>query len=327
VAGVASVGAYVGSPTYHALNKVKLGGAGGWDYLFVDSPMRRLYISRGTHVMVMDVDTGKLVGDIGDTPGVHGVAVSKNGRGFTSNGRDDTVTVFDRTTLKTITKIPVGKRPDAIMYDPISNRVFTFNAGTRDATAIDANTLKVVGSVPLDAKPETPVYDGHGNVYVALEDKNSVGEFDARTLKITRTVSLSPGEEPSGMSIDRKNGYLFPTCSNGQMPIVSTKAWKVVARPQIGQGPDAGGFDPKYGYAFSSNGQDGTITVVQEMPDGSFAVKQTVKTMVSARTMAMDEKTHRIFLACADVQPPATAGGRPRMVPDSFGVLVVVPHG
>jgi DNA-binding beta-propeller fold protein YncE len=319
------------SPTYKLTQVIKLGGEGGWDYLSVDPAGGRLYISRGTHLMVVDTRTNAVVGDIPGTAGVHGAAVApKHGMGFTSNGRDNTMTMFDLRTLKAVKQIPVGQRPDAIIYEPVSDRVFTFNAGTSDATAVDASTGAVVGSIPLGGKPEFPAVDGRGRLFVNIEDKNQIDELDPKTLKVTNTWSIAPCEEPSGLAIDAKHHLLFAVCSNQMMAVLDYKTGKLVASPKIGNGPDAAGFDPAFGTAFSSNGQDGTVDVVAKDSSGQWNVVQTVKTRKSARTMTLDPKTHKIYLVSADFLAPTTppaAGQRQRrqMVPGSFTLLVLEP--
>jgi YVTN family beta-propeller protein len=315
-------------PKYAVTDKWQVGGDGGWDYLTADSANRRLYVSRGTHVMVIDMDSGKVVGDIPNTSGVHGVAVSeKDGLGFTSNGRDNTATVFDIKTLKVMGSIPVGQRPDAIVYDKGSDRVFTFNGGGGDATAIDAHTQKVVGTVKLDGRPEFAASDEHGTMFVNIEDKGEIERFDARTLQVTAKWPLN-AESPSGLAIDAKHHLLFSVCDGSVMPVSDGMAGKVIATAKIGDGPDAAGFDPKWDLAFSSNGQTGTLTIAKRQKDGTY-VTEDVQTAVSARTMALDTKTHRVFLASAQMQPPAAdapAGQRRRqMVPGSFTIIVVGP--
>jgi YVTN family beta-propeller protein len=313
---------------YHLLQKVILGGEGGWDYLTVDPDARRLYISRGTHVMVVNADTYKVVGDIPNTNGVHGIAFApKLGRGFTSNGRDNTVTVFDLKMLKTIGSAPTGDRPDAILYDPASNRVFTFNGGSNDATAIDAATGKAAGTIPLGGRPEFAAADGKGMVYDNIEDKGEVVAIDAKTLTVKKRWPLAPLESPSGLAIDAKNRRLFAVCDGQKMAVINADTGKVVATPAIGSGPDAAGFDPGTGLAFSSNGQDGTLTVVREDSPASYRVAQVVPTQAGARTMALDPKTHRVFLVTA-MPGPATPGAPPwrrSYVPGTFTLLVVGP--
>ena len=277
---------------FRVVKKITLGGEGGWDYLTVDSGARRLYISRGTHVMVVDADSGQAVGDLPDTAGVHGIAiVSELNKGFTSNGRDNSVTVFDLKTLKTIKKIPVGKNPDAIIYDPASKRVFTFNGRSNDATAIDAAAETVAGTIALDGKPEFAVSDGKGHVFVNIEDKSEITDFDSNKLKVLSNWPLAPGEEPSGLAFDSKHRRLFSVCSNKTMVIVNADNGKVVATVPIGGGVDAAGFDADRNLIFSSNGE-GTLTVIREDSPEKFAVVETTSTQRGARTMTFDPKTH-----------------------------------
>ncbi len=313
-------------PGYKLDKKFTIGGEGGWDYLTMDSAARRLYITRGTHVTVVDADAGKVVGEIGGTTGVHGVAlVPESNHGYTSNGGDNSVTVFDLKTLKEIAKIKVGTRPDAILYDPGSARVFTFNAGSKDATAIDIKTEKVAGTVKLEGKPESAVADEKGTVYVNIEDKNQVVAFDARELTVKNRWDLEGCDEPTGMAMDRASRRLFVTCHNDKMAVLDADTGKIIATPAIGKGTDYCVFDPETKLAFSSNG-DGTLTVVQEESPDKFTVVANVKTEPGARTMALDSKTHSIYL-CTAKQKPAPAGqgqrGRRSFEPNSFVVLVV----
>ena len=314
-------------PAYHVEKRYTVGGEGGWDYLLCDAASRRLYLSRGSHVMVVNVDNGKVVGDIADTPGVHGVALApKLGRGFTSNGGDSTVTVFDLKTLKPIKRVHVGDRPDAIFFDPNTNRVFTCNGGSADTTAIDANTLIVAGTVPLGGRPEAGASDGRGHVFINIEDRSEVARIDAKSLKLLNHWSLSPGEEPSGFAIDIAHHRIFSTCHNSMMVVLDSETGKVVATPAIGDGTDASGFDPATGLAFSSNG-DGTLTVIKEVDANHFAVQENVQTERGARTMALDLKTHAVYLATAKSDPTPPAPDAPRRfrryLPGSFAVLVV----
>lgn len=316
------------APKYHLIKKISVPGNDGWDYLFLDSDGRRLYISRGTHVDVVDVDKGALVGTIPDTNGVHGVAVdTKSGRGFTSNGRSNSVTIFDLKTLKKIGEVTVDTGPDAILFDPSTERVFTFNGRAQSATVIDAVTGKVVGTIPLGGRPEAAVADGQGHVYDNLEDKNSIASIDAKTLKVDNTWSLEPGDGPSGIAMDAKNRRIFSVCSNGKMTVMNANTGKLVATPAIGQGPDAAAFDAEKQLAFSPNGRDGTVTVLRETDPDHYDVVATLPTQAGARTMALDEKTHHIFTVTAQpapVDPNAPAGGRGRgrrYVPGTFVVL------
>jgi YVTN family beta-propeller protein len=317
-----------GPSGYHVVKKSVLGGEGGWDYLTVDSRARRVYISRGTHVMVVDADSGALVGDIPKTNGVHGIAiVSDRDKGFTSNGRDNSVTIFDLKTLQALGSVPVGKNPDAIIYEPASKRIFTFNGASHDTTAIDAKTGTVVGTIALGGKPEFAVSDEKGHVFVNIEDKNEIIQFDPNKLAIENHWSIAPGEEASGLAIDRKHRRLFAVCSNKLMVVLNADTGKVVTTLPIGAGTDAAGFDPETGLAFSSNG-DGTLTVVHEDAPDKFSVVENVPTQVRARTMTLDPKTHQVYTVTAEFgpAPPATAQQprpRPPMVPGTFTLIML----
>jgi DNA-binding beta-propeller fold protein YncE len=297
----------------------------------VDDSAHRLYLSRSNRVMVVNSETGAVAGEIANTAGVHGIALDpKLNRGFTSDGGDNTVTAFDLKTLKETGRVSVGNRPDAILFDPASNRVFTFNGGSHDATAIDASSEKVVGTVELGGRPEFAVSDGKGTIFVNIEDKSEIVAFDAKTLSVKNRWSLSPGEGPSGLSMDRAHRRLFSVCDNGMMVVMDADSGRVVATPAIGKGPDASAFDPKSGIAFSSNGQDGTLTLVHEATPDKFDVAANVPTQTGARTMALDPKTHQIYLVTAKFAPPSateanTPRRRPSMIPGSFVVLVFGP--
>jgi DNA-binding beta-propeller fold protein YncE len=312
-----------GSSGYHVVRTIAVAGDEGWDYFTVDSDARRLYVTRGTHVVVLDADSGSVVGNIPDTPGVHGVALASDlGRGFTSNGRANNVTIFDLKSFKTIGTIKVGAGPDAIVYDPSSNRVFTMNAQSEDTTAIDGGTGVVVGTLPLGGKPEFVVADGKGSIFVNIEDKSELVEFDPQKLTVVHRWPLTPCEGPSGLAIDQKNRRLFAGCDNKMMAIVNADTGKVIATPAIGQGVDANAFDPETAFAFASNGE-GTITVVHEDSPDKFSVVDNVPTKRSARTMGLDLKTHNIYLPAADFDPPAPGERRGKMKPHSFVLLVV----
>ena len=312
---------------YHLLKKIQIGGEGGWDYLFADADAHRLYVSHATKVVVIDTESGNKIGEIPDTKGVHGIAVAeKLGKGFTSNGRDDSVTIFDLKTLKRLSDVKVGKNPDAIIYDAASNHVFTFNGGSSDTTVIDADSGKVAGTIALGGKPEFATVDGKGTVFVNIEDKSEVAQIDAKKLVVKTRWSIAPGEEPSGMAIDQKNHRLFIVCGNKKMIVLNAETGKVVADLPIGDGTDAAGFDPNTKLAFSSNGE-GTLTVVREDSADKFSVVETVTTQRGARTMTLDTKTDRIYLATAAFgETPAPTAERPRprpsIVPDSFVILV-----
>ena len=325
LASAASHAAPAALSPYHLLQKVTLGGEGGWDYLTLDAASRRLYISRGSHVMVVNADTYKVVGDIPNTDGVHGIALAPGlGRGFTSNGQANTVTIFDLKTLKALGAAPTGDRPDAILYEPVTQRVFTFNGGGNSATAIDAATGKVVGTIPLGGRPEFAAADGKGLVYDNIEDKGEVVAIDAKTLTIKHRWPLAPLASPSGLAIDARSRRLFAVCDGRKMAVVSADTGKVVATPAIGDGPDAAAFDPGTGLAFSSNGQDGTLTVIQEAAPDSYRVVETVPTSAGARTLTLDTKTHRVLLVTAKPGPaaPGTPPWRRSYVPGTFTLLV-----
>jgi YVTN family beta-propeller protein len=308
---------------YKIIKKIELGGDGGWDYLTMDSDSGRLYISRGTRVQVVDVEMGKLVGEVADTKGVHGIALApKHKKGFTSNGQDASVTVFDPATLKETGRIKVGMGPDGIIYDPATDQVFTFNARSQDATAIDAASNAVAGTVKLGGKPESAVADEKGMVYVNIEDKNEIAVVDAKKLEVKSRWALGEGKRAVGLAMDRAKRRLFCSCGNEKMVILDADDGKVLATLPIGRGTDYAVFDPGVGLAFSSNG-DGTLTVVGEK-DGKYHVVDNVKTQQGARTCALDTKTHNIYLATARFKKAAEGQkGRPGMEPNSFVILVV----
>jgi DNA-binding beta-propeller fold protein YncE len=321
--------AFAGSaPGFRVINTYKLGGEAGWDYLTAEASARRLYISRATHVIVMDLDSGKVVGDIADTPGVHGVALAPEfGRGFTSNGREGTVSIFDLKTLTTSSKVKVGENPDAILYDPFSKRVFTFNGRSGDSTAIDAEKGTVAGTIKLDGKPEFAATDENGEIYVNIEDKSELTVIDPAGLKVKTTWPLAPCESPTGLSMDRKNHRLFVGCDNKMMAVLDATTGKILATPPTGDGVDATKFDEGTGLAFASAGE-GLLTVVREDSPNKFSVAENVQTQQGARTMALDTKTHNVFLVTAKFGPPpaATADNphpRRTILPDTFVVLVV----
>ena len=315
--------------TYKVVTRYQVGGEGGWDILTVDPDTHRLYYGRSTRMQVFDLDSGKVVGEIPGTPGIHGVALAPEfGRGFTSNGRDSSVTVFDLKSLAVIGRIHLdGRNPDAILYEPVTKRIFVFNAGSRSATAIDAATGTIAGNVALDGQPEFAVADGHGKVFVNLEDSSAVAGFDAKSLKVESRWPLVQGEGPSGLALDRVHHRLFSACGNEKMVVLDSRSGKVVATLPIGKGPDGAEFDPGTGLAFSPNGE-GTLTVIHEDSADKFSVVGTVTTQRGARTMALDPKTHRVYLAAASYgEAPAPTADRPHprppMLPDSFVILVL----
>jgi DNA-binding beta-propeller fold protein YncE len=314
--------------SYKVEKSIPVTGEGGWDYLTADSQNRRLYVSHGTKVDVINLDTGAIVGKIPNTNGVHGIAIADNlHRGFISDGRDNQVTIFNLKTLAVISTVKAGTNPDAILYDPFSQRVFAFNGRSKDMTAIEAGTGKIAGTVPLGGKPEFAATDSQGNVYVNIEDKSELVHLDPKTLTIKDRWPLAPCESPSGLAIDPKNQRLFPVCDNKIMAVVDAGRGKVIATVPIGEGPDAAAFDPEKELVFSSNGE-GTLTVVQQETPNTYRVAQTVTTQRGARTMAIDLKTHKVYLSDAEFgpAPPVSADNprpRPKILPGTFKLLVV----
>ena len=311
------------------INTFKVGGDGGWDYLTIDPESHHLFVSRSTHVVVIDADSGKPVGDIPDTLGVHGIALANDlGRGFTSNGREGTVSIFDLKTLKPISKVQsVGENPDAILFDPATKRVFTFNGRSHNSTAVDAASGNIVGKIELGGKPEFGVSTGEGELFVNIEDKSELVALDPKELKVKSRWPLAPCESPSGLAMDKKNRRLFVGCDNKMMAVVNADTGKVITTLPIGDGVDANRFDPENKLAFASCGE-GVLTVVKEDSPDKFSVVQSVKTERGARTMELDPKTHKIYLITAKFGPPPAATAeqphpRPSILPDTFEVLVV----
>jgi DNA-binding beta-propeller fold protein YncE len=314
---------------YRLAPTIPIGGEGGWDYLTVDTTAHRLYVSHATRVEVIDTQNNTVVGAIPDTPGVHGIALAPEfGRGFTSNGRAGTVTVFDLKTLAVITTVKVtGDKPDAITYEPTSRRIFTFNGDSANATAIDAASAQVVGTIPLGGKPEFAVADGKGRIYVNLEDTAMLVAFDARTLEVKGRWPLAPCETPTGLGIDRAHRRLFVGCRSKVMAVVDGDSGRVIATLPIGGGVDGIAFDPATALAFASNGE-GTVTVVREDSPEKFTLVGNVPTKPGAKTIALDGATHRLYLSTAQYGPPPlpTAENpkpRPSVLPGTFEILVL----
>jgi DNA-binding beta-propeller fold protein YncE len=282
------------------LNTFKVGGPGGWDYVTVDPEARRLYVSHATRVMVLDADKGTAIGEIADTPGVHGIAVVPEFNvGFTSNGKEGMLSVFDLKTLKTLRKVKSGQNPDSIIYDPASKKVFAFNGRSGDVTIVDPAALdKAPVTLPVGGKLETGVADDAGHVYVNVEDKNEIVAIDSKAGKVLAHWPLAPGEGPTGLAIDREHHRLYSGCSNKMMVVLDATQGKVLATPPVGSGVDGTAFDPQLGLAASANGRDGTLTAVKEDPAGTFKVVQTLKTANGARTITSDPKTHQFYLLC-----------------------------
>jgi DNA-binding beta-propeller fold protein YncE len=326
--------AFAAAPTYKVVTKIKIGGGARWDYAYLDSANHRLYVSHGTQTEVVDTATDKLVGTIPGTNGVHGIAIADDlGRGFTSDGTDNDVTVFDLKTLKVLTsvgangKIKTGQNPDSIIYEPVSHRVFTFNGRSSDSTAIDAKTGTVItSSIPVGGKPEFAQVDGKGHIYANIEDKNEIIEVDAKNALVSRRYSIAPCDGPSGLAFDVKKVHLYSVCDNKMMIVSDPATGKVLATPAIGAGPDGVAFDDAY--AFSANGRDGNITMVGETAPGKFEVVATIPTQFGARTIAADQKAHKLYLPATETGPPAVGkdgkqGKNPSPIPDSFEIVVV----
>jgi len=325
-AGVAAAAQAQQPAGYHLLKKHVLGGEGGWDYMALDGQTRLLYVTHGTAVEILNVDTGVKGEPITKLQGVHGVAFApERNRGYISNGRGDSVSVFDLKTHQVLVEIPSsGQNPDAIMYDAFSGRIFTFNGRTANATAIDAATDKVVGTVDIGGKPEFAVTDGKGMIFVNNEDKSEVVAFDAKSLEVKKRWSIAPGEGPSGLAIDLKNKRLFSVCDK-VMVVSDFENGKTVATVPIGGGPDAVRYDAGTGLIFASNGE-GTLTVVKQDSADKYSVLETVPTARGARTMELDPKTHHVFVVTAEFGPapaptPEQPRPRPAIVPGSFMVL------
>ncbi len=312
-----------GPSGYQLVKTVPLPDDGFWDYVGVDSDARRIYVSHGTRVVVLDADSFAVVGEILDTQGVHGIAVAPDlGRGFTSNGRAGTATIFDLKTLKNLGTVTTGKNPDAIAYEPVTKRVFTFNGASRDATAFAAADGTVLGTIPLEGKPEFAAADGKGQIYVNIEDTSELVEIDAQALKILHRWPLKPCESPSGLSMDRQNRRLFAGCGNKMMAVLDADSGKVIATPAIGEGVDATAYDPGTGFALASNGE-GTLTVVTDKAANQYTVLENIPTKRSARTMGLDLKTHNVVLPAAEFLPAKEGERRGAMKPGSFVLLVV----
>lgn len=317
-------------PVKYSIEKVwHIGGDGGWDYLTMDAPAHRLYIARGVRVQVVDIQTSKLVAEIGDMQGVHGIALNSDGKtGYISDGKAGMVRVFDRASMKVTTSIATQVNPDAIVFDDATKRVFAMNGKSDSATVIDSRTNKVAGTIPLPGKPEFAEADGSGNVFVNIEDKNEVVRIDARGMKVTATWPIAPCDSPSGLALDPASHRVFSVCDNQTMIVLDARSGKVVGTSAVGNGPDTMAYDAKRHLVFSPNGQDGTLTILRQESADRYTVMQTLKTQKGARTIALDSTTGKIYLVTADfgAKPAATASNphpRPAIVPGSFVVLVV----
>ena len=313
---------------YKVVARGTLGGEGRWDLLAVDEAARRLYVSRTTRVMVVDADTLKVVGEVPETPGVHGIAIAPDlGRGYTSNGRAATSTIFDLKTRRRIGEVKTGQNPDMILYDRLTRRVFVFNGKSADVTVFDAGKGTVKATIPLGGKPELAVSDGKGTVFVNIEDTSEVVALDARGLKVQARWPLKPCEEPTGLALDDEHRRLFAACSNGLLAVVDADAGRVVATAPIGKDPDGAVFDAERQLAFTSNA-DGTVTIIREVTPETFEAVQTVTTGPGAKTIALDSLKHRVYLVTAQFgpTPAATAGApspRPQPLPDTVEVIAL----
>ena len=313
---------------YRIVARSTLGGDGRWDLLAVDQAARRLYVSRATRVMVVDADSLKVVGEVPDTPGVHGIAIAHDlGRGYTSNGGAATSSIFDLKTLRRIGEVQTGQNPDMILYDRPTRRVFVFNGRSADATVFDAGSGKVRATIALGGKPELAVSDGKGVVFVNLEDTGEAVAIDARGLKVKARWPLAPCQEPTGIALDAEHRRLFSACSNGLLAVSDADAGRVVATAPIGKDPDGAVFDEERQLAFTSSAE-GTVTIVREVSPEEFQVVQTVKTAPGAKTIALDPLKHRVYLVTAQFGAPAaaTAGApapRPQPLPETVEVIAL----
>lgn len=292
---------------YRITRRIPLKGENGWDYLAIDTKARRIYVTRGTRVDVLNTDTGELVGEVADTPGVHGVALAPAlGRGFTSNGRNDTVTIFDLKTLAVIGTVKTGSNPDAIIYEPVNKRVFVFNGRGQNATVFEAETGKIAGEIPVGGKPEFAAVDGAGTVFVNVENTNEILPINAQTLTVKGRWPVAPGTDPTGLAINAKAQRLFAGCGNKTLVVLDSRTGKVISTLEIGAGVDAVEADPNTGGIFTSNGIDGTLTVARMESPEKFSVVDTVATQRSGRTMAYDAETRHIFVIAAQFAPSPT---------------------
>lgn len=323
-----SLTAALAAQTYRVANHWTIGGQGGWDYLVSDDAAHRLYVTHNSRVEVLDSRTGKTIGAITGLKSTHGVALNPDGRtGYISDGAGNAIVVFDRPTLAIKATIPAGMNPDGITFEPLTKTVWAFNGHSKNASVLDAASAGIIATVALPGKPEFPQADGKGFVYVNIEDKNEIVKLDATTQRVVATWPLTGCESPSGMAIDRARHRLFSVCDGNKMAVVDYTSGKLLGLASIGDSPDAAAFDTKTGLAFSSNGGDATLSVIDTTKTG-FPTVQTIKTAQGARTMALDASTGWIYLVTARLgaKPAATAAmphPRPAVLPGSFEVLVV----
>ena len=314
---------------YKVIKKISVSGDGGWDFLTIDEAAQHLFLSHGSEVNVVDLKTDKTIFTIPDTKGVHGITIANDlNKGFISNGKDTSITVFDLKTFATLEKVKIkGLNPDAILYDEFSHRVFSFNGKSNDATVLDAKTNKIIGSINFEGKPEVAVTDGQGTIYVNIEDKSTITVIDAMTMKIKNVWPLSPGVEPTGLALDVASGRLFSGCANKMMVVISAQNGKIINTLPIGDHCDGVAFDPEKKCVYVTNGE-GTITVAKEGNDRRFNVIETVLTQKGAKTICLNTKNHCVYTPVAEFgeSPEPTKDNpkpRPSIIPNSFVVLVV----
>jgi DNA-binding beta-propeller fold protein YncE len=316
-----ALGLLAAPPGYHVLATYTVGGTGGWDYVAFDTAGHRLFVARQTRIQVIDPETGKVLGEIPGMSRAHGIAFAYEfGHGFATSGTDSTITMFDLKTLAVLGTAKGQLDADAVLYDPASKRVFSFNGDSKSATAVDAQTGKVIGNIDLGAGPEFGVTAGDGKLYVNLEEEGNIAEIDAQAMKVTRKWELGTCKGATGLAIDRVHHRLFSGCNTKGAPIMAISDYtsgKYITSIPIGPGVDAAGFDPGTGYAFASSGADGTLTVVHEDSPDKFTLAESVKTMLGARTMTVDPRTHKVYVVSAKFSPER------KMVPDSFTLLVL----
>ena len=324
---VSSISAASAQQPYHVVDQWKIGGTGGWDYLLADPSAHLLYVTHGPRVEVIDTQTGKSVGAITGMNGTHGIALDPEGKfGYISDGGSNAVVVFDRKTFATVATVPTGTNPDGIAYEPTTKTVWVFNGRSKNTTVISTASRSVVATIDLPGKPEFPQVDGRGHVFDNIEDKNAIVELDAKTNKLLASWPLTGCDSPSGLAIDREHHRLFAVCDGKAMAVVDSESGKQLAKAAIGDGPDAAGYDPKNQLAFSSNGGDGTLTVVDAAH--GYKVLESLHTVKGGRTMAYDESVDRLYVVAAEYGPapqanPANPRPRPAALPDSFKVIVI----
>ena len=307
----------------HLVNTFHIASAGGWDYLALQPNSNKLFVSHGTQVNIIDKNTGDSLGVIANTTGVHGIAfVPSLNKGFTSNGRLNNLTVFDLTTNAVLSQIAVGENPDAIFYDGFSKKIITCNGRSKDLSIIDPVTEKVVATIAVGGKPETAVSNNSGKIYVNIEDKNEIAVIDAIKFSVEKRWTLAPGDAPTGLAYDAKTKSLFAGCGDNKLLIViDAEKGNFIEKITIGDGCDGVAFDSNLQYIYTSNGE-GSLTVIKERGDGKFEVLENIKTKRSARTICIDETTHKIYLPAADLSAAEKPGDRPKMIPGTFQVLV-----